>query len=555
MSELQRTETRQAERPASTRPVLTALRDLDGRATLGDVVAATGLARDQAEASLRELLEERRGHLAVGQEGTLVYEFEPRFIRRDAVSVWEKFKEGAWSLFKTGFKIWIVLMLVVYFVVFLALLIAAIFASDDDSGLGDIGGGGRGHGHRGGVRFPSFWFWYFFWTPDWYWGRPYYGERWEKGRKVKVPFYKKVFSFVFGPDRPRPTLEQRDRSVLRLIRSRRGVLTAAELVQHTGAPLAEAEEEMARLMVTHGGDARVSDEGEVVYVFPELMVSAHGRVAEREPDPAWRRLEPKLSVTGNSTGTNVLVGGINAFNLVAAATAPLFIFPRLGFSGTAAWIGLVWVPLVFSTMFFGIPLARWWGVARENVRRAARNVRKVLLGFVSRATLVGDGAQPVRPGEAAAHVTGTLKDGRATAEDVEEELVRLTAEFDGEVSATDDGGIEYRFEGLRHAFVESEKVRREMGLEEQEVGDIVYSSADDVQEQGRRDLEAFDRALASAAPAGVLGAGEGDGDEADPSTGLDRFVRAPGRVGYLDDFELVAFDEEMEKRRRKARSG
>jgi len=565
MTELQRTDDR-PERPvqtattARTRPVLTALRSMDGRATLGDVVAATGMVRDEAEAALRELLEERRGHLEVGAEGTLVYRFDERFIRRGQEPWWVTLREGAWSAFKVGFKIWTAAMLVVYFVLFLVLLVAAVLKSDSDDI--DLGGGGH-RGHRGG-GFPSFWFWYLIWSPDWYWGRPYYGERWEKRQKVRVPFWKKVFAFVFGPDRPKPTQRQKDRSVIRLIRARRGALTSAELVEHTGLRRHEADEEMGRLMVTLDGDARVSPDGEVVYVFPELMVSAHGEVKERDPAPAWRRLEPKQSLTGNSKGTDAIIAGINGFNLIAAATAPLFIFPRLGFSGTAAWIVLVWIPVVFSTMFYGIPLARWFANAKENARRAGRNLRKVLLGWVYRASLVGDGAQPVRPTELGPKVAETLKKEKKAPKvepaDVEEELLRLTAEFDGEVTATDDGGAEYRFPRIREAYLAARRMRDELRLEEAEVGPIVYDSEDTVEEQGRRDLEAFDRAIEEEQPGRTsagLGAGEGEaavGEDESALGGDERFLAQlppPDRVAFEDDFDLVAFEEEMKRRGKK----
>ena len=122
-------------------------------------------------------------------------------------------------------------------------------------------------------------------------------------------------------------------------------------------------------------------------VFPELMVSAHGTVQERDPAPAWRRLEPSKPLTGNTAGTNALIVAMNGFNLAAAATAPWFIFPRLGISGLAAEIALIWVPVAFSSVFFAVPGLRWLGVTRENTRRALRNVRKAVLGLVSRFTL------------------------------------------------------------------------------------------------------------------------------------------------------------------------
>jgi hypothetical protein len=510
--------------------------------TVGDVVAATALGRDEVEATLRGLLESRRGHLEVGETGTLVYRFDPRLIQRDAEPLWTRIREGAWEIFARLFKIWIVLMLVVYFVLFVVLLVAALVASQSRGG--GRGGGRRWGGRRGGFGgFPTFWFWYVFWTPDWRWGRPYYGRRWERryGRsrddKPRVPFLKKVFAFVFGPDRPRPTRRQRDRSILRLIRARKGVLTAAELVQHTGQELHEAEEEMARLMAAHDGDVRVSEEGVLTYVFPELMVSAEGRVREREPDPAWRRLEPAETVTGNDGKANAIIGGMNGFNLVAAATAPWFIFPELGLGGPVAWVGLVWVPLLFSASFFAIPLLRSLVVRARNRRRAGRNLRKLVLGRVLQASLVADGARPVRVDRVADQVRGLAAklsggENRAPVADpgrhAEAELLRLLAEWDGEVEEEPDGVAAYRFPALLAHFRGGERMRRRLALQEQEVGTIVYASDDTPEEAGRRELEAFDR-------------------EMERERALEAYVQSPDRVDVLDDFELVAFDEEMER--------
>ena len=525
---------------AEDRTILAALRRLRGRATLGDVMARTGLAEREAEASLRRLLETRRGHLEVGTAGALVYRFEPGLVERDREPLWSRLKRALWGGFKTAFKLWTVVMLVVYFVVFAVLLIAALFAGGDREEGGGGWGGGRGHGHHHGGHFPSFWIWYLFWSPGWGWGRPYYGQRYEErhGRRKRgepgVPFYKKVFAFVFGSDRPRPTQAQKDRTLLRLIRARRGVVTVADVVQHTGLSRVEAEEELARLMSAYQGDVRVAGGGEIVYVFEGLMVSAHGRVSERAPDPAWRRLEPRLPLTGNARGTDLLIAGVNAFNLLAAASAPWTIFPRLGLGGPLAWTGLVWVPLAFSTLFFGIPLLRLVGVRVENARRDRENRRKVLLSPVFAASLVGDGAQPLGAHQAAARVAEALGRGLEPAA-VEKDLVRLVAEFDGEITPAPDGTATYRFDELRRQFRAAEETRRALALETREVGEIVYSSADSPQESSERDLSAFDRELARGST-GAVGAD------------LERWLPATDRVAYVDDFEVVAFEEEMLRR-------
>lgn len=522
-----------------TRPVLRALRKAGGRVTLGDAVAATGLPSHEVEATLRALLETRRGHLEVGEIGTLVYRFDPRLIQRDAEPFFSRFARRSWAVFKEAFKVWTVLMLVVYFVVFVALLLAAIVASQSKGG-----GRGRGRGislgRRGIGGFPNLWIWYFFWSPGWGWRRPYYGHRWEKRYgsakgKTKIPFIKKVFSFVFGPDTPRPTQAQKDRGVIRLIRARRGVLTAAELVQHSGFPLHAAEEEMARIMAEHDGDVRVTEQGVLTYVFPELMVSAHGAVSEREPDPAWRRLEPDESVTGNENTPNALIGGMNGFNLVAAISAPWFIFPQLGLGGPLAWIGLVWFPLVFSSLFFAIPLFRALAVRRRNLQRRRRNLRKVLLGQVLTASLSSRGPQWVTGAGALEHSRQASHESTLPAvvgwdHGFKDQLQQLMAEFDGEVEETPDGTLRYRFPEIRLHFQGAERMRRSLRLETQELGDIVYASDQTEEEADRREVEAFER-------------------EMEWQDDLERYLQDPDRVGYLDDFELVAFDEELSRGR------
>jgi hypothetical protein len=532
--------------------VLAALRPLKGKATVGDVVAASGLAARDAEAALKGLLESHRGHLAVSDSGELLYEFDPKLIERGTEPVLARLKRGAYKLFSQAFKAWIVVMLVVYFLIFVALVIAAIFAKqkaggDRDGGWG--GGGRRGHGH-GGMDFGNMLFWYWIWSPGWRIGRPYYGHQWERTlpEKTKIPFYKKVFAFVFGPDRPEPTRQQLDRSILRLIRARKGVITTAELVQHNALPLPEAEEEMGRLVGAYDGEPVVTADGELAYAFPDLMMSAHGPVKAREPNPAWMRLEHPRDLTGNSPGANALVAGINGFNLLAAVTAPYFIFPRLGIGGLAAYVGLVLIPVVFSMMFFAIPALRMLGVKWENRRRERRNVRRVLLGHIHEVVL--DGGRGLTVDDAARFVSAKLDKQRVPRADVEAALHDLAAELDADVETDADSRLVFRFPALPKKLAAGEIVRRRMALDRRSPGAVVYSTADTAVEESKRDIAAFDRELATG---GKLGSGmERDArkDAGTPSAiDLRRYLPPTDRVGYEADYEVVAFEEELAGRR------
>lgn len=464
---------------------LDVLRRLRGRATMADIVAATGLAQARAEAGLRSVLSTHRGHIEVGERGDLVYAFDPHLLTRDHVPFWRRLLNGVRRVAKTAFKAWIAVMLLAYFIIFLVLAVAAIVvvvAKRDDSDF-DM---------RGGRHFSFNWLWFLFWTPDWRWGRPYYGQRWERrlAGKQRVPFYKKVFAFVLGPDEPAATREEQDRELVQLIRSRSGVITAADVVMLTGRPLAEVHEELGRLMGSFEGDARATERGEVVYVFPDLMVSAHGTVSAAPPDPAWRRLLQPRPLTGNSTGTNIAIGAINTFNLAGVAAAA-YAIPAVAPGSTAVWGGLVWVPLVFSTLFFSVPLIRSIGTRRENERRRERNLRSVVLGIIMDASLQH---HAISHDDVVARVQSAL--GAETAGNrIRAAMDHLAAELEADVVPGTDGSPGFAFNSLRREFEAGETLRRSLRYEQRQVGAVVYSSADDTQEEARRDLETFDRQL------------------------------------------------------------
>ena len=183
------------------RILLEALKGQGGQLTKADAVTKSGLPVPVAEDALGGLLKEFRSHLAATESGELIYQFDPSFTRRDAVSLREKLAkvgDALWRGFTFLFKISIVTTLVAYFVIFVAMLIAVLFArrsSDDRDSGGDID-----------FTWPLFWMWG--WGPS-YDGGPY---RRRRRRLPDKPLYKKVFEFVFGPGKPPvdPLAEEKD---------------------------------------------------------------------------------------------------------------------------------------------------------------------------------------------------------------------------------------------------------------------------------------------------------------------------------------------------------
>src|SRR5581483_8498615 len=85
--------------------------------TRGDAVALTGLPTEQAEPALKSLVRTYRSHLAVTDDGELVYEFDPSLERRDRVPLREKLERAGravWRGFTLFFKVWIAVTMVAY---------------------------------------------------------------------------------------------------------------------------------------------------------------------------------------------------------------------------------------------------------------------------------------------------------------------------------------------------------------------------------------------------------------------------------------------------------
>src|SRR5437879_12568353 len=95
--------------------------------TRADAVALTGLPNEQAEPARKSLVATYRSHMAVTDEGELVYEFDPSLERRDKVPLSERLRAAgqvAWRGFQMLFKVWIVVTLVAYVVAFIAMMIS-----------------------------------------------------------------------------------------------------------------------------------------------------------------------------------------------------------------------------------------------------------------------------------------------------------------------------------------------------------------------------------------------------------------------------------------------
>jgi hypothetical protein len=435
------------------------------RVTEADAVAMSGLPNAQAEPALRTLVARYRSHVAVTEEGELVYAFDPSLERRDRVTLKERLAKAgaiAYRGFQVAFKVWIMVTLVVYVVAFVAMMIGLMFARSSDDRDDRRGGGGL----------PWLWFWL---MPDL---APRYGygydDPWGRrpGRRIdarpRKRFYNAVFDFVFGPPVAKEDPLAGDRRFVAYLRSNRGRVTTADLVALTGLSLEEADEELTRLMVEYDGEVDVKDDGTLVYAFAGLLPSA-GAVA---PDTrlTWDQPVERRELTGNSGGANAVIGGFAAFNLLASLSIGPAFLERLRMAGDpTALFFVTWFPFVFSLIFFAVPSVRWLAERRRTGRERTRALRRALLKEIW-----------ARPGEPLDPVAlakeGARRVGATEAEGVRA-LEQLLKDLDGDVDTDSAGALRYVFPRLDRERRAVEAARST--ADERPLGPVIFSSEDE----------------------------------------------------------------------------
>ncbi|GAB4513733.1 MAG: hypothetical protein Tsb0020_32050 [Haliangiales bacterium] len=456
-----------------------ALRSRGGRATESDMIVTSGLAPHLLGPSLRRIMLAHECAIETTADGDVVYVFDPALTERedDPWRRWRAIRRAAWAGFRAAFKVAIAVALVAYFVIVVALVIAAMVAlasRGSDSSSSRSSWSGSSSSSSSGDFFLWAWLFgssdyrahrrhyrqYHSYEDAFYNGAPalrYESPRWatdagQRSAELKLPFYKRVFAFVFGREGEERDQLFTEKQLLAYIRSAGGVVSPTELSIRTGWSLRAAEKQSTRLIAAYGGDVEVDDDGQILYVFPELMATAGAaEAAETRPAPLiWEHYELPQPLTGNSAGANTAIALLNGSVLLGALVLiPHFAAPVLGIDMTApaAHIGLYVVPAVYSALFFLIPVYRaLFQVGPENRRRARRNSQRALLEQVYARSLPS--ARPLHLTAADLRLPSGVKASIDTDQEVAEALQELAVEYGADGTVQDDGRVVYTFERI-----------------------------------------------------------------------------------------------------------
>jgi hypothetical protein len=473
-----------------------------GESTVADMIAGTGLPKYQVEQAAKVALDEYAGRLKVTESGELLYYF-PEGMRSTVHGLgpslrrfWKSFVQGSLKTLALLFKIWIVAMLVGYFVGFVALVVLAILASfaasmanrsDNRGGGRDRGGGGFG-GMYLVIRLLDLILRMWFWSN-------LLGTQRRKPQQGRA-FYKSVFGFVFGEGDPNKGWEDEERRyIISYIRSHKGVITVEELMALTGREPDEANSLMNRILLEFEGEPGVTDNGTVVYAFPELMRASQSEQKALGQVPLLNPVSKHLSpFSANKRRTNGWILFFNAFNLAfgsyflvlsltqSAGTLLEKTGPYLySFTGRllqqagidspvpllAVFLGAV--PVAFSILFFLVPLLRKISLDRQNARIREEILRRRILTQMLSSPARVDPSE-VRP------VGNGLDPGNLPA--VSKRIIdRLAASMGAEPLVKEkEGTFAYKFPELERQIADLEDYRRKIDLKSFEVGKTIFDS-------------------------------------------------------------------------------
>ncbi len=400
--------------------------------TPADLIVRTGLSVYQVQDALEALIKKHPCRLQVSEKGEITYQFdflpEKNSITKLVGKVWNNAKQGVTNLVKwrvsndlyrnygSSWVNWVIALapispLIPFYFLFRKTIPSFKTKTDEIS-----------HFFYEGVNPP------------------------EQNAFRKDEIKKIAFDFIFGEKENIDALDLEKR-ILSYIDLHKGKITTADLVMLTGWSFEKAEQEATKLMVQYQGNVYVTDEGIIIYHFPEVE-SQHKVWHNRNPHLSpyiWDNLTPLRKWNSNYASENTTM----ARAIVIQFLYTLFFVPLWFFLLENSWLGIGSFTFLYYSIGIGISLTYSSflptfiigkrKMLKENKERQAQNDYFSFL-------------QSIFSGKDASLLYD--KNGKLNEEFYQKALV----EWQGEVKNDEQGNLVYHFERLEK---ELEVVERE----------------------------------------------------------------------------------------------
>lgn len=365
--------------------IIKSVEQLGYRVTVGDVATKSGLELNLAQQGLLALASDAGGHLQVADTGEIVYLFpqnfrtilQNKFWRLKLKQWWEKVWKVLFYLIRISFGI-VLIISILLMIVTIAIIVIALNSRDGDNDSG----GGRSDSGGGGIGFfPVFWPSDLFYVFNPGYNSNYY-QRQKSGfeEEKKMNFLEAVFSFLFGDGNPNIDLEERRwQEIGTVIRNNRGAVIAQQLapyLDNIDRFNQENEDYVLPVLARFNGYPEVSPQGEIIYYFPDLQVTAKRQTGQSVSaylkEKLWKFSE---AGSGQKLGA-IALGAVNfILALVLGSLLKGNVAAELG--GLVAWVNSIyWLLLGYGTAFLAIPLIRYMWIQWRNGTIQQRNQQR-----------------------------------------------------------------------------------------------------------------------------------------------------------------------------------
>jgi hypothetical protein len=462
-----------------------------GGITAADLAAKTALPLAVVKEAAPKAADEYNGSLSVTESGEILYSFRHGFKSRHRGAgvflkkVLAKLGKGLVVFGKWAFKVWIMLMLVGYFAFFMLLALAALLLSVAGNSSNESSSRRSGDGAIGLVgglfnMIIRLWFYSELLNMDRNYGRSSVAK--PRGR----PLHKAIFSYVFGDGDPNATIEQRHKTaVIAFIQANKGVINLEEYIAITGKTPFDADREITAFCAEFGGSPEVTDGGTIVYRFDDLLLKTE--TSARFVTVPYGQL---LQFSGNTkkmnswfaviNTVNLLFGGYFIYNSLIPQTGGTTLFNYLyrvayiliGGNTPAAQTVLLHilgvVPLVFSLLFWVIPIVRKSQLKKHNEGIKLENLRKIGVRHVYTAPL------SVKPAEIKSSMAEAAPANLAKAQDT---IIKELSFFGSpDITAEESGEMVYSFAEIKRDKEATGKYRDSINSDKSGLGKVVFEA-------------------------------------------------------------------------------
>lgn len=363
------------------------------RQTVADIAAAAGVSLTDAGDEAVKLASLTGASIDVTDGGDIAYRFpgnvrgalRSRSLLAALSMTWRRIAPSLFLVSRVAFGALLVISIVVTF-----LAIAALSASaqrDDDRPNNN-----RSSGFMMGNRLfgPNVFDVMFYSRPYGYYD--YGGDRRGGGRQKKdgMSFLEAVYSFVFGDGDPNTTFdEQRWQAVGAVVRANRGAVTAEMLAPLLDPPKRSEydtgvvdESFMLPALTRFQGHPEVTEDGDIIYVFPSFMTTgARGGagaveiVGQRTVSPLVEKEVKLTQASGQQTTMVIALGVVNVIGVAILGSQLVSAVPVT--RDAMQLLGLLRsvypVLFVYAASFFATPLIRYLRLGKWNEAIRARN--------------------------------------------------------------------------------------------------------------------------------------------------------------------------------------